>query len=314
MMQTDVSFLIAFIAGIISFLSPCVLPLIPSYISFISGASPEELSRGTADRRVVLLRTVFFVLGFSIVFVVLGLLFSGPALLFSPALQWINLIAGLVVILLGVHILFDIASFLHVERRVHLQSRPAGALGATVAGMAFGAGWSPCIGPILASILFLAGTSGEVLRGAFLLLTYSAGLGIPFLITGFAFERVSRYLKVLKSHVAAIRTGSGLFLIGMGLLIAAGRFQQLNGWLVSTGIRFEMWGSQYPAIARLIIAGIFLGIVVIYLGMRVGIQKQRPRTRSTIALVALLVLAVLQWYGTIDLVRIISGWLMFQGI
>ncbi len=314
MLETEISIFIALIAGVISFLSPCVLPLIPSYISFISGASPEELSNGTANRQIVLLRTVFFVIGFSIVFVILGLLFSGPALLFSPALQWINLIAGLVVILLGIHILFDIASFLHIERRVHLQSRPASVLGATVAGMAFGAGWSPCIGPILASILFLAGTSGELLRGAFLLLVYSAGLGIPFLVTGFAFERVSRYLKALRKHMSAIRTVSGLFLIAMGLLIAAGRFQQLNGWLVSTGMRFEIWGTDNQSTARIVTTAGLVGIAATILGVRLLIQKQRPRRKSLVVTVALLSLAVLQWYGAIDMIRIISSWLMFQGI
>jgi cytochrome c biogenesis protein CcdA len=194
-MTAEINLVLAFVAGLLSFLSPCVLPLIPSYLSFVSGVSFKDLGEAGAVRWMILSRTVFFVAGFTIVFVALGILFSGPALLFSNASRWINFGAGLVVVLLGINIAFDLVGALNVERRFHTTRRPTGYLGAILVGMAFGAGWSPCIGPILASILFLAGTQGEAGRAAILLLVYSLGLGLPFLVTGAAFTRVSAYLQ-----------------------------------------------------------------------------------------------------------------------
>ncbi len=314
-MDTSVSFLLAFSAGLISFLSPCVLPLIPSYISFISGASYDELRGGSTRRGFILLRTAFFVAGFSVVFMVLGLLFSGPALLFSPALQWINLVAGLIVVLLGLNILFDLVSLLQSEKRVHLKKRPGSVGGAAVAGMAFGAGWSPCIGPILASILFLAGSSGEMGRAASLLLVYSLGLGLPFLAAGFAFDRVSGYLERIRPWMGRIRVFSGLFLILMGLLIAFGRFQQLNGILISAGIQLEGWSTADPDRARLV-----FGVTLTALALAYPVTSLLRGRLSTLRPVAttfsavLLVIALLQWSGVVDLGFVVSQWLMFQGI
>jgi len=144
---------LSFAAGVLSFLSPCIVPLVPSYLSFIGGVAATEAADRAPTRGVVILRTLLFVLGFTVVFVVLGIVFSGSGALFSNAASVMNVIAGGVVILLGLNVIFDFWKFLNIERRFHLSSRPAGHFGSVLIGMAFGAGWTPCIGPILASVL-----------------------------------------------------------------------------------------------------------------------------------------------------------------
>ena len=310
----DITILIAFVAGLLSFLSPCVLPLIPSYLSFVSGVQFQELTTGTGNRRLVFFRTLFFVFGFSIVFVVLGLLFSGPALLFSGATRWINLVAGLIVILLGFNIMFDLVATLNMEKRLHMGTRPASMAGAVVVGMAFGAGWSPCIGPILASILFLAGSTGETGRAALLLAVYSLGLGAPFLAAGLAFTRVSTYLNRIKKHFGTIKTISGLFLIAIGLLIALGRFQQINGVLATAGTGLTTWSEAVPRRADLVFGGIALTLALLHPVLRVVRRRPVLRPVGTTISVLLILLALSQFAGWFDLGPMIGSWLLFQGI
>ncbi|MFW5694639.1 MAG: cytochrome c biogenesis protein CcdA [Alkalispirochaeta sp.] len=314
-MGTDLNLFLAFAAGLLSFLSPCVLPLIPSYLSFVSGVSFQDLGETGAIRWMIITRTVFFVLGFTIVFVVLGIVFSGPALLFSGASQWINFSAGLIVVLLGINVMFDIVSALNMERRVHTANRPTSYLGATVVGMAFAAGWSPCIGPILASILLLAGTNGEVDRAALLLVVYSLGLGLPFLAAGAAFTRVSRYMQRIKPYFGMIRVVSGVFLVAMGLLIMFGRFQQLNGWLLSAGNQVQRWAAANPTPARLV-----FGITPIVLaGFQPAVRALRgARLRpgwfgSSISFI-LVAAGIAHLLGSIDLASLFAGWLQYQGV
>lgn len=313
-MSGEVSLVIAFVAGLLSFLSPCVLPLIPSYLSFISGASFQELSQGHGDRSRIVLHTAFFVLGFSIVFVALGILFAGPTMLFSSALLWINLVAGFVVVLLGLNITFDFISFFNRERRVHIQSRPANAFGAMTVGMAFGAGWSPCIGPILASILFLAGADGHVMRAGVLLLVYSLGLGLPFLAAGLAFTRVTSYLNRIKPHMGKIRVASGIFLVAIGLLIAFGRFQQLNAILISGGFRLQQWSAAHQESSRVLFAVILFSAAAVHPLARVLRGLPVYRIPGSMITVALLLAGVLQLAGVIDMGVAVGRWLMFQGI
>lgn len=313
-MSGELTLLIALAAGLLSFLSPCVLPLIPSYLSFISGASFQELSRGTADRRRIVIRTAFFVLGFSIVFVTLGILFAGPAFLFSSAISWLNLVAGLIVILLGLNITFDVVSVLKRERRAHVRSRPATAAGAMTVGMAFGAGWSPCIGPILASILFLAGVEGNLLRAGTLLLVYSIGLGIPFLAAGIAFTRVTGYLNRIKPYLGTIRVVSGLFLVAIGLLIAFGRFQQLNSVILSGGYSLEQWSTTNAENARLVFSAILIGLGLLHPIVR--LIRHRPVLRPVGTVIALMLITggVLQWFDVINVGTLLAEWLTYQGI
>lgn len=313
-MGGEVSVLLAFVAGLLSFLSPCVLPLIPSYLSFISGVSFQDLSRQNVDRLRILGRTAFFVLGFSIVFVALGILFASPALLFSGVLTWLNLAAGLVVVLLGLNITFDFVSLLNRERRFHVRNRPAGAFGAITVGMAFGAGWSPCIGPILASILFLAGAEGNAGRAALLLLSYSLGLGLPFLAAGLAFTRVTAYLQRIKPYLGVIRGFSGLFLIAVGLLIAFGRFQQINALILSGGYDLQQWSATNPERSRIVFSVFLLAAAALHPTVRRlrGLKLLKP-VGSSISLLLLLA-GVLQWAGVLDAGALLGRWLMYQGI
>jgi len=183
-MNADITLFIALAAGLASFLSPCVFPVIPSYLSYIGGLTLNELESSRKARVMLTVNSLLFVLGFTAVFTLLGVFFSGVGMALSGISRTVNIAAGTVVIILGLNFMFDFWKLLNMERRFHFSKRPAGAAGSLLLGMAFGAGWTPCIGPILASILFLAGSSEEVGKGALLLLVYSFGLGLPFILAG----------------------------------------------------------------------------------------------------------------------------------
>jgi cytochrome c-type biogenesis protein len=231
----NVSILAAFTAGIISFISPCVLPLIPGYLSFISGVSVEEMKKGDKKSealRKVSLNTFVFVLGFSVVFVAMGAsaTFIGEFLL--TKLSLLNKIAGVIIIILGLHIIgvFRI-SFLNYEKRFHAKSKPLGPLGSFVVGLAFAFGWTPCIGPILGGILALAANQDTVGQGVVLLSSYSLGLGIPFFITAVSFNTFLGFFGWVKKHFRTIEIASGLLLICIGVLIFFGSFGYIAGLL-----------------------------------------------------------------------------------
>ncbi len=182
----NISLLAALSAGLLSFLSPCVLPLVPSYLAFITGVSIEELSSQENVRQVrkkVILSALFFVFGFSIIFIALGASATFIGKFLSQNIRWVEIIGGLFIILMGLHFAGILRlRFLDRERAVHLEKKPLGLLGTLVVGLAFGAGWTPCVGPILGSILMLAATTQSVVKGVVLLAFYSAGLGLPFLV------------------------------------------------------------------------------------------------------------------------------------
>jgi cytochrome c-type biogenesis protein len=229
----NVSLLAAFTAGIISFISPCVLPLIPGYLSFISGVSVEEMEAGykksTALKRVSI-STLFFILGFTVVFTSLGAsaTFVGSFLL--SKLSLFNKIAGIIIVILGLHItgIFRIP-FLNYEKRFHARSKPLGPLGSFLIGLAFAFGWTPCIGPILGSCLLLACNQDTVGKGIVLLGSYSLGLGIPFFITAVSFSTFLGFFGWVKKHFRTIEIISGLFLIAIGILIFFGSFNYITG-------------------------------------------------------------------------------------
>ncbi|MCK4404236.1 MAG: cytochrome c biogenesis protein CcdA [candidate division Zixibacteria bacterium] len=231
----NVSVLAAFTAGIISFVSPCVLPLIPGYLSFISGVSMEEMKsreKKSEALKKVTLNTVLFVLGFSFVFIAFGAsaTFMGEFLL--SKLSLFNKIAGVIIILLGLHIMgvFRIP-FLNYEKRFHTRSKPLGPLGSFVVGLAFAFGWTPCIGPILGGILLLASNQDTVGKGIVLLSSYSLGLGIPFLVTAVSFNTFLGVFGRVKRHFRTIEIISGLFLVTIGFLIFIGSFGYIAGLL-----------------------------------------------------------------------------------
>jgi len=324
--MTSVNVGLAFAAGILSFLSPCVLPLIPSYLSLIAGTSFDELKDGRTGRRSALLNTVFFVLGFSVVFTALGVLLTGTLGLLSRALQVVNLVAGIIIIALGLNFIFDFWKILNVERRIHFRRRPAGLAGSTLIGMAFGAGWSPCIGPILASILLLAGTTGKALQGVLLLGVYSLGLGLPFLLAGYFFSFAYRQMQRIKRHLKAIKIASGVFLVAMGTLILLGRLQRFNVVLFSLTYRLEAWQEKVPWGPAVLFGSIFLLFALLILASYAYwiLRKTRQAGRLArseavrpvrIALaVIFLALAALAFTGVFDAPQILSSWLSFQGL
>lgn len=313
-MVADINIAIAFAAGILSFLSPCVLPLIPSYLSFVTGASLSELQGASTPKLPILLRTVFFVLGFSIVFVVLGVLFSGSGLLLAGASRWINGIAGTVVVLLGLNVIFDFAKALNFERRMHMSRRPSSYLGSSLVGMAFGAGWSPCIGPILAGILFMAGSTGAVGQGILYLSIYSLGLGLPFLLAALFFTRVTALLNRVKRYLGVVRVSSGILLVSLGLLIAFGRFQAMSGAIVSSGIELEAWHRENPELSRGIFGPLLFVMGALWPLFRMLRKKDLKRPIGAAVSVMFIALAALELSGVTETALLFARWLTFQGI
>lgn len=224
-MPENLSIFIAFGAGVLSFLSPCVLPLIPSYLCVIGG-SP---SAGDAENRPRLIaRTVSFISGFSVVFIVLSVIFSSTIILMGGVFRYINLISGVIVIILGLNIIFDFLALLNYEKRFHLKNKPKGIVGAFLAGGAFGAGWTPCVGPVLAAILFLAANKGGIFRAVIYLVFYSAGLGLPFLLASFFFNAFVKISAKLRNYLPLIRRISGILLIIIGIMIIMGSYQKIS--------------------------------------------------------------------------------------
>jgi cytochrome c-type biogenesis protein len=327
MMAQNLNLLLAFLAGLLSFLSPCVLPLIPSYLSLIGGAAFDEQRRdGRSGRWPVFLRTMLFVAGFSVVFIVLGILFSGAGGFLTGASRVVNLVAGGLVVLLGLNFIFNFWKFLNFEKKVHMSSAPRGLLGSLALGMAFGAGWTPCVGPILASILFLAGSGGQVLLGSALLAVYSLGLGLPFLLAGLFFSQFMRQRDRFKAHFRALRIASGSFLVFIGLLILSGRLQRLNITLYRLAAGLASWQQAHPEQVRLLFAGLlavpgllFLAFFLAELFRPAGLQPAGPARRRRIMLrpsLALLFLALagLTFAGTLNPAGFLSFWLAYQGI
>jgi cytochrome c-type biogenesis protein len=225
-----VSLIAAFAAGVLSFISPCVLPLVPGYLSFVSGVSLDEM-RGTAvrqpaahGRRRVFLASLAFVFGFSLVFIGLGASASAIGQFLMDRLIVLGKIAGVVIILFGLHTMGVLRiRWLYSEKRVQPARKPAGILGAAVVGVAFAFGWTPCIGPILAGILAVAASRETVGEGVRLLAIYSLGLGIPFLLTSLAVDRFFTAFARIRRYYHAIEIVSGLLLVVIGVLIFTNR-------------------------------------------------------------------------------------------
>lgn len=234
-MNQSVSLLAAFAAGFLSFVSPCVLPLIPGYISFISGASMDEMRGGAAPvtpRAQIFLTSLAFVIGFSIVFVALGASATAVGKFMFARLPLLSRIAGVILIIFGLHTMgvFRLA-FLDAEKRVHTQRKPAGPLGAMLVGVAFAFGWTPCIGPILGGILAIAGSRNSVWEGVTLLAVYSLGLGIPFLITSLAINQFFAATKRIRKYYHAIELTSGALIVAIGVLILTGQLTIITRYL-----------------------------------------------------------------------------------
>ncbi|HTV66862.1 MAG TPA: cytochrome c biogenesis protein CcdA [Bryocella sp.] len=225
--------LAAFVAGILSFLSPCVLPLVPGYVSLISGASVEELQ--SSERRMlrtVMLHSLTFVLGFSVVFVALGAVATGVGQIVNEYHSILSKIAGIVVIIFGLHLtgLLKIKA-LYADKRLHDVKGSASAVGSFAVGFAFAFGWTPCIGPILATILVLAGAQETVWKGVVLLAVYSLGLAVPFLLTSLGVDRFLAFYGRFRRHLHTVEVCSGVLLIAIGVLIFLNNLRLLSGYL-----------------------------------------------------------------------------------
>ena len=241
----EVSHLAAVGAGLLSFLSPCVLPLVIPYLAFLGGVtlqdSDPETSSGATLRR-VLPAALAFVLGFSTIFMALGATASALSGLITRYIHVLAPVAGVIIILLGLHFLgvFRILALFR-EARFHIDARPAGLLGAYVVGLAFAFGWTPCVGPILAAILMVAGSEGSLTYGASLLGAYALGLGIPFLAAAVAVQPFMAFLKHFRRHLGKVEKAMGGLLVATGLLFMTGSMSDIAYWLLET----------FPALGRI---------------------------------------------------------------
>jgi cytochrome c-type biogenesis protein len=242
-MANDVTLSAAAAAGLLSFLSPCVLPLVPPYLTFIAGTTIEDVATEKVGRarRDIFLAAVLFVAGFSTVFVALGATASFFGQVLRTHIATLSLLAGFAIIAMGLHFLgvFRL-NLLYREKRLEVQ-KPLGLWGAYVMGLAFAFGWTPCIGPILAAILAIAASEATAVRGAGLLAIYSLGLGIPFLLAAAALGPFLGFLKKFKAHFGAVERVVGVLLIATGIAFLTGTMQNLSFWLIQT----------FPALAKI---------------------------------------------------------------
>ena len=239
--MSDLSFPLAFLAGVLSFLSPCVLPLVPSYISFITGMSFENLTDKGAKKvtYTTFANSLVFSLGFSTVFVALG---ASSSLIGQWLFQYqdsIRIGGGVLIIVFGLFTAGVLRlDFLQRERKFHLRGRPAGYIGTFLIGMTFAAAWTPCIGPILGSILLVASSEGSTAYGIELLSVYSLGLALPFIASALAFNSFLNYSKSIKKHMRAVMITSGIILVAFGVLLLTDRVRNLAAWFPDLGLNF----------------------------------------------------------------------------
>ena len=231
----DISIFIAFSAGLLSFVSPCVLPLIPSYITYITGVSFKDLSDAGAKSKVrwaTISHSFLFIMGFSTVFILMGASATYLGQVLVQYQYWIMKIGGVLIIILGISFTGLVSlPFLQMERRFELRKKPLGYVGSFLVGIIFAAGWTPCIGPILSTILICASTSKSLTTGVVLLAFYSMGLGVPFFLSSLAFSSFLSAFERIKRYMRIIMIVSGLFLIGIGILLLTDTFQVINNYL-----------------------------------------------------------------------------------
>jgi cytochrome c-type biogenesis protein len=239
---TSIGILVALLAGLLSFLSPCVLPLVPSYVSFITGLGMEELEQGGEGvKKVTLVHALLFVAGFTLIFVLMGASATFIGHLLRTYQDIIARVGGLVIILFGVMLLGVIPiPALSREKRYQFQNKPVGYAGTMAVGAAFGAGWVPCIGPILGAILTLAATRANVAEGTGLLFVYSLGLAIPFVLSAVALTAFLSWFQKFRRYLRYVEWAAGVLLILVGLLLVTGKFTILAGWLIQFTPEFLM--------------------------------------------------------------------------
>ncbi|MCZ4352411.1 cytochrome c biogenesis protein CcdA [Roseovarius aestuarii] len=234
--------IVSLLAGLVSFLSPCVLPIVPPYLAYMSGVTLSELSENGTTRGRAIIPALFFVMGLSTIFLLLGAAASAIGIAFLQYQDTFNTIAGVLVMVFGLHFLGIIrVGFLNQEARMDAGDRGGSAFGAYILGLAFAFGWTPCIGPQLGAILSLAASEGSVARGTLLLAVYAVGLGVPFLLVAIFLPRLTGFMGWMKRHMDRIERVMGLLLWTIGLMMLTGGFSAFAFWLLEV----------FPALARL---------------------------------------------------------------
>jgi len=236
----DISLFIAFAAGLLSFVSPCVLPLVPSYVTYITGLTLEELTSETERARVrgvIIVNSLLFIAGFSAVFIAFGASASLVGQLLMTYQEFIRKLGGVLIVVFGLYVMGVLKiKFLMSEMRVHFQRRPAGYVGSFLVGVAFAAGWTPCVGPILGTILLYASTTDSLLTGVKLLASYSLGIALPLFITALAVDSFLNYFKKVRAYMYGISVASGVFLVLVGVMIYTNSLTLLTSELERLGI------------------------------------------------------------------------------
>jgi len=239
----DISYWGSFGAGVLSFASPCVLPLIPAYLCFLGGASLEELTAedgiDKAVQRKVFISALAFVLGFASVFIMLGATATTVSTMIADNINILSKIAGVIIVIFGLHYMgvFKIG-FLNFEKRFHLENKPAGLAGSYLLGLAFAFGWTPCVGPILATILMVAASGDDIMYGTSLLAVYAAGIGLPFLLAAFAVKPFMAFLGKFRKHMRTVEITIGTLLVVTGVAIFTGSLSEAANWLLETFPQF----------------------------------------------------------------------------
>jgi cytochrome c-type biogenesis protein len=335
--MNEVSILLAFLAGLCSFLSPCCLPLIPSYLSFIGGTSIESLQSQEVTQKTgsyknrLIVRTASFVFGFTVVFMALSLLLVTTFSIFRNISKYINWIAGIIIISVGINSFFDINTKIKnfvlrkkskeklnvcegcedtYEKRYSSKKSPNGIVGAFLVGAAFAVGWTPCVGPVLGSILFLAGQSGSFVSAILYLFVYSIGLGLPFLCMAVFFEKTSGYIDKTMKYKGAIQKISGILLICIGFLISFGRFQIINIIIQKWQYRFIDWASAGGLMVRLLPAGVAMSITIFLISIRLLYKKRIFCLKVAVPCVFFMIIALFQTIGVIDSAGILASWFL----
>ncbi len=319
--MTQPGLLAAFAAGLVSFVSPCVLPLLPAYLSLLSGLTVKELS-GQQKKAKLLSTSLMFSAGFTLAFTILGVVFAGGmSFVGGGASRLFGEIAGAVVIVLGLNMLFDFIKILGNDARLiqKFAGKGRGQVNAFLMGLAFAAGWSPCIGPILASILLMAARNANVGNAVLLLIAYSAGFAIPFIASALFFEKLSPLLRFLKKHGNGVRIASGILLIGFGAAMLLGSVSQLSSLAARAGSTLLSLKTESPAVSRSI--GAALWLLFSFLSIRPILKRRSlegtPHVKTPLPYIfagLFALFAVLEIFGVLSLVGGIGGWLTFSGI
>jgi cytochrome c-type biogenesis protein len=353
--ESNVSILTAFIAGILSFLSPCVLPLLSSYLVFISGSTgsagtgnsaggglavvdvrQHKKRRSYVSRQQVkiIIYTLFFILGFTLVFSMLGIVLYSAFFFLSGFYKILNIAAGLIVVVLGVNIIHNFIPFFKYDDSgercetcapensvlakggtsiLRPENRPKGFLGPLLVGMAFGAGWTPCVGALLGSVLLMASQSETMARSVVCLAVYSAGLGVPFLVTSFFWGRILEFGGRYSRFLPVIKWISGLFLIAIGVLMALGKFITLNIMLQKGGFALAQWTQTGSPAVRLLPAAFFFLIALLPAAIRLLKTRKVPGVWGFAYMAVFIGLGSANAAGSLNSAAILASWFSYTG-